>query len=151
MNILALDCATKTGWATLVDGQIESGMQDFTKKRGESNGMLFLKFNQWLRRLNEYPFGLIVYEQAHHRGGAATEICVGLSTRAQEYAVTYHSEHWAVHTATLKKAITGNGRASKEDMMAYFKEQTGREPEDDNEADAYALLRYAMDELGEKS
>jgi hypothetical protein len=32
------------------------------------------------------PFDLAIYEQAHHRGGAATEFCVGLTTRVVEFA-----------------------------------------------------------------
>jgi hypothetical protein len=58
-------------------------MQDFTKGRGESNGMLFLKFDHWLANVGmlmcrEPSVDLIVFEQAHHRGGAATEIAVGM-------------------------------------------------------------------------
>jgi hypothetical protein len=39
LNILALDPATKTGWALYENGPIESGVQDFSTIRGESNGM----------------------------------------------------------------------------------------------------------------
>ena len=44
--ILALDLATHTGWAVASnDGKIiSSGVQDFSKKRGEDNGLLFLRF-----------------------------------------------------------------------------------------------------------
>lgn len=170
MNILALDMATVTGWATLIDGRIESGVQDFTKRRGESNGMLFLRFNAWLDKLaygiiethtvetilpqvisantRFKPFDFIVYERAHHRGGAATEIGVGLMTRAQEFAVSIGAEYMAVHTASLKKFATGSGRASKDDMVAYATRQSGRLIEDDNEADAIALLYFGMNEVG---
>jgi len=157
MNIFALDTSTKTGWATLIDGQIESGVQDFTKKRGESPGMIFMRFNAWLSGIGDFaysklidthlPFDVVVYELAHHRGGYAANLCIGLTTRVQEFAARIGAESMAVHTATLKKATTGNGRASKEDMMVWFKEQTGRDPIDDNEADAYALLMLACKEL----
>jgi Holliday junction resolvasome RuvABC endonuclease subunit len=146
MNILSLDCATKTGWSTLINGNIESGMQDFSKRRGESNGMLFLRFNQWLRDMVRLSgkFDLVVYEQAHHRGGAATEIGVGLMTRAQEFAAETGAEYTTYHTATIKKRIAGYGKASKEDMMAWFNRTTGRKPIDDNEADARAILELAI-------
>ena len=151
MNILALDCATKTGWALLFDGHIESGVQDFSKRRGESNGMMFLRFRGWLEstfsRSVEFG-GVVAYEQAHHQGGAATEICVNLTGRAQEFAASVAAETMAPHTATIKKFATGKGNAGKDAMMAYFRRETGREPIDDNEADAYALLRFVMAELG---
>lgn len=148
MNILALDCATRTGWATLIDGNIESGVQDFTKKRGESNGMMFLRFNGWLDELHASQlFTAIYYEQAHHRGGAATEICVNLTGRVQEYAARRGIECCPVHTATIKKNVIGTGRASKDEIMAWFQNIVGYPPIDDNEADARALLEYAMMDL----
>lgn len=161
MIILALDCATKTGFCLMKDGKIiESGMQDFTKRRGESNGMLFIKFRAWLvplvcqiRRLyvdhqtNSNEPIILAYESAHHRGGAATEICVGLVTRVLEIAAEYGAETMPVHTATLKKFATGNGRASKEDMVKKAAEVLGRQPIDDNEADAVLIAKFASREV----
>lgn len=152
-NILALDCATKTGWATLVDGVITTGTQDFTKRRGESNGMLFLRFNKWLYDMGAMlpegeTYGVVYYEKAHHRGGAATEIGVGLATRVMEYATSIKAEYMGVATGSLKKFATGSGGASKDDMMDAFTKAVGRAPIDDNEADAYWILRLAMQEVG---
>ena len=157
MRIFAVDSATITGWATLIDGVIESGSVDFTVKKEESRGMLFLKFNRWLDEMYGFAqhigadgelrsYDLIVYEQAHYRGKSATLICTGLTTRLMEFAVKIGAECVGAHSGTLKKFATGSGKASKEDIMAWFKEQTGRDPVDDNEADAYCLLRYAMNE-----
>jgi len=148
LNILALDCATKTGWATLINGQIESGVQDFTKKRGESNGMLFIKFNRWLDDMRSLTdgFDLVVYEQAHHRGGYATELCVGLTTRVEEFAARIGAQCHPIHTGTLKKAIYGSGRANKKDAVKWFKSKFGRDAIDDNEADACALIECILQE-----
>ncbi len=151
MNILALDTGIHTGWATLIDGQIESGVQDFSKRRGESNGLMFMRFNAWLeemRRLSDYD--LVVFERAHHRGGYAAEVGLGLTTRVQEFAARYSAEYMAVHSLTLKKFITGSGKASKEDMMTFFEKETGRKPGSDDEADAYCLLLFGMNEMGIK-
>ncbi len=150
MNILALDCATRTGWALLYEGTIESGVQDFSKRRGESNGILFLRFNKWLHEITPANVKVIAFEQAHHRGGAPTEICVGLTTRAMEAAASIEAEYMAVHTGTVKKFATGKGNASKPAMIAWFECTVGRPPLDDNEADAYALLLFVMEELGVK-
>jgi Holliday junction resolvasome RuvABC endonuclease subunit len=89
---------------------------------------------------------LIAYEQAHHRGGAATEVGVGLSTRVQEVAALLDIPHYvAVHTATLKKWATGKGTASKDEMKAAARRLWGVEPSTFDEADALCLLAYARD------
>lgn len=141
MRILALDMATKTGWAWVEDGNVkESGVQDFTKRRGESNGVLFLRFRKWLSDTCALVRpDLIAYEQAHMRGGAATEICVGLQTRAQEAAAELRIESVPVHTATLKKWATGSAKAEKAAMMVKAATIINRPPVDDNEADAVCL------------
>lgn len=159
MKILALDLATKTGWATWDGKRMESGVQDFTKKRGDSNGMLFINFNSWLERIS-FPWvgwNFILWEQAHHRGGPATEIGVGLSTRMQEFCARTGVEHTTVHSLTLKKWATGRGNAKKPDMIleaSVYKWKTLEEVKDldDNEADAILLLQYAIKEiLGERA
>lgn len=152
--IVALDCATKTGWAIAKnDGTIvESGVQDFKKKRGESNGIMFLNFRKWLWDLvqtaktlkeKEPETDLIAYEQAHFRGGAATEVCVGLQTRCQEVAAMYVIESVPVATNSLKLFATGHGKADKAVMIVKAKEVLGRDPIDDNEADAVHIARWA--------
>lgn len=151
MKILGLDTGTKTGWAILQIGGgfiVESGVQDFTKKRGESNGLMFLRFRVWLKDLIEncYP-SLVAYEQAHFRGGAATEIGVGLQTRVQEICAERKIEAAPVHSGTLKKFTAGHGKASKATMMEIARDRLGREPIDDNESDAVAACFWAKAEF----
>jgi Holliday junction resolvasome RuvABC endonuclease subunit len=153
MKILALDCSTKTGWALLDENGriIESGVQSFDKRRGESNGLVFLRFRSWLSKLIEFlpgGVGLLVYERAHMRGGAATELCVGMQTRVQEAAAERQIESLPVPSTTLKKWATGNGRAGKLEMIQACRQHLGRPPEDDNEADAVLLAVYAHAEYG---
>ena len=158
MRILALDLATKTGWAMWDGARMESGVQDFTKRRGESNGMLFLRFNQWLGTITArhlMNFGscvdLMVFEQAHHRGGAATEIAVGLMTRVLEFGARYGIDHTSVHSLTLKKWATGSGKADKVIMRAAACKFTKPERHiglmGDDEADAILLLQYALEKF----
>ncbi len=157
MRILALDLGTKSGWALWDGARIESGVQDFTKQRGESNGMLFLKFNRWLHEtvydhyIHSVKDTLIAFEQAHHRGGAATEIAVGLMTRVLEFCARYGIEHTSVHSMTLKKFATGRGNASKEEMIQRVRRRGLVHLDyipDDNEADALWLLIYALEKFG---
>lgn len=143
IRILALDLGRKTGWATNMDGRIESGVRIFDLVRGESKGMLYHLFNQFLIRFKPEDVDMIVYEQTHQRGGAATEQAAGYATRVQEYCAINGIDCSNVHTGTLKKFWIGSGKASKEEMMAEAKRR-GFEPEDDNEADALAVLHWAM-------
>ena len=158
--ILALDLATKTGWALQDrDGQILSGVKEFPLKRGESRGIRFLRFRKWLREILETGNfgcrfcdntpGVIVYEQAHHRGGYATEVAVGLVTDVLAEAAREGIEHMSVHSGTLKKATTGSGRSSKADMIAQVKLwYPNTHIIDDNHADALCLLNYGINEIG---
>jgi len=150
MIILALDCATKTGWAVFIDGKLmESGVKAFTKRRGETNGMMFLKFRKWLGEFYKlYTPDLIIYEQASHRGGAATEICSNLTGRAQEIAADWDINCTSVRPSELKKYATGKGNAGKTEMMRASERLLGRTPIDDNEADAVLIGAWAVEEFG---
>jgi Holliday junction resolvasome RuvABC endonuclease subunit len=151
ITILALDMATKTGWAVSDPEGATSGVQVFDVRRGESPGMRWLRFDAWLEQVHilataRHPMGVLVYELAHHRGGASTAVGVGFATKAQEFAARHNIELMPVHTATLKKFATGSGKADKDAMIAAARAR-GWTPQDDNEADALWLLEYAKREL----
>jgi len=149
--ILGLDTGTKTGWCLMRNGRVyEAGVQDFSKRRGESNGAMFLRFRNWLNSIiSTNPIVICIYEQAHHRGGAATEICVNLTGRVQESCAEHGIEYATVHTSTLKKWACGHGKADKGQMMARAVSYLGREPIDDNEADAALIAAWGHEEYGE--
>ncbi len=146
VNILALDLATKTGWATNIIRT--SGVQVFDAKRGESPGMRFLRCCGWLSEMLTLLGGVdvIVYEQAHHRGGAATACCVGLVSMVQAFAAEHGIELMTVHTGELKRWATGKGNAGKPAMMKAARAR-GWNPVDDNEADAQLLLEFTQQQL----
>ena len=151
MNILALDLATKTGWAAYhggCGGAMNSGMQDFSLKRGESAGMKFLRFRAWLDVMQALlnPIDVLYYEQAHHRGGAATQSAYGLITDVLAFAAQHNIQTSAIHTGTLKKYATGRGNAKKPEMIEAAR-KLGFDPKDDNEADAILIREFAMWEL----
>lgn len=141
MNILALDLGTTTGYCC----EHVYGTQVFDVKRGESPGMRFLRLRKWLDEIVQLagPIDLIVYEQAHHRGGAATACCVGMVSHVLSFAADKEIDVMPVHTATLKKWATGSGRAGKPEMIAAAKAK-GYDPDDDNDADACLLYAYGQ-------
>src|SRR5215467_8863426 len=150
-RVVCVDCGTRTGWAVgLPDGSVESGFQEFDVRRGESPGMRFLRFRIWLTQVCEdIAPEVLVFEQAHHRGGSATEVGVGLATRVVEVAASLGIEHKAVQASALKQFATGDGGAGKPQMVAaavalypHFAERAVV-AQDDNEADALLMLQWA--------
>ena len=152
MNVLALDLATRSGWALMENGRLESGVETFDVKRGESPGTRYLRFNRWLDEFALHPSAglprieLIVFEAANQRGGAATEVAAGFSTRVLEFCARHGIEHASVHSGTLKRFTTGKGNASKQEMLEAVARRWKRVDTDD-EADALALMHFALAEL----
>jgi hypothetical protein len=164
VNRLALDLGTRTGWALLEHGRIESGVSTFDVPKGSSEGVRYLKFNRWLNdmaldlelRGGRPRVSLIVFEQAHHRGGAATAIGLGFTTRVVEFCAVHGIDHVSVNSNTLKAWVLGAAPPRKKtdplfdrSKAAMVRTVNRRWPDklitDDNEADALALLRYAME------
>jgi Holliday junction resolvasome RuvABC endonuclease subunit len=141
MKILSLDTATKTGWCLRENGRIiESGVENFAPRRGESPGMRFLRFRGWLRNvIISHKPDLLAYEQAHHRGGAATEVCVGLTTRVVEAGAEFDIECTNLRTHEVKSGIVGKGKAGKGAIIEAVEMLTGIKCIDDNHADAIAI------------
>jgi len=146
MNILALDLATKTGWA---HSSGESGVQDFTPRRGDSPGMRYLNLGAWLSRLYEMaPFDLIAYEQPHYRGGHSTEVLVGMITKVQEWAAERGIETTSRHSGEIKKHALGKGRGTKLAMRLKAEVRWGKVIDSDDESDALWLLDLVQMDIG---
>lgn len=144
MRILALDLATKCGWASSYG---TSGVQDFKPRRGDSPGMRWIEFRAWLcRMLDMAPVDVIAYEQAHHRGGAATHVAHALIGAAESVAAERGIEITNRASTTIKKHALGKGRGEKSEMMQAAARR-GWTPGDDNECDALWLLDLVTNEL----
>lgn len=139
LKLLALDLGTTTGYC---NGKV-SGTQTFDLKRGESPGMRFLRLHAWLNEIYQLMGGIdvIAYEQAHHRGGHATQCALGMVTHVLSFAAEKNIQTSSIHSATLKKWATGNGRANKEAMIARAN-MYGFDVADDNEADACLIWAF---------
>lgn len=147
--VLALDFGGKTGWAIGTPASYDSGVVDIRPRRGESCGMRYVRIRSHLNAmLSAYPrLSAICYEQAHHRGGAATEYALGCIATMQAWCADHSIEHWSEHSSKIKIAATGNGNAPKDAVMAAVIEKLNRRPGDDNEADAIWLLQLAFQRL----
>lgn len=155
VRLLAIDPGTHLGWAVSYDGRVESGVEDFSLARGESPGMRFIRFNAWLAEMcGSAKPEIILYEQPHLRGGAATDVLVGITTRIDEACALRGIEHASVHSSTLKKSATGHGNADKGTMLAAanvrWAETLGRAIHSDDEADALHLLAHGIKKYGQE-
>ena len=148
MSILALDLGTKTGWALRRDtGDIVSGTQPFLPQRFEGGGMRYLRFTRWLDELWQLagPIQIVCFEEVRrHAGTDASHVYGGLMATLTAWCELRGIPYEGVPVGTIKKFATGKGNANKEAMIKAMIEQ-GFNPADDNEADALAILLWALD------
>lgn len=143
IKILALDVATKTGWKT----STASGSWDFKVKRGESEGMKLIRFKSKVREMMLLEdIKVVAYERAaglHKASIIAQSEMIGV---LKDLCIELGVEYAAYSAKEIKKFATGNGNAGKPLMVSKAIE-LGFNPEDDNEADAIHIYRYACNEL----
>ncbi len=146
-TILALDLGTTTGWA-LRDrtGRITSGSQSFKPQRFEGGGMRYLRFGRWISEIqtsvSELQF-LYFEEVRRHVSTDAAHAYGGFLATLTAWCEHHGVPYQGVPVGTIKKHVTGKGNASKDEMMAAMRAR-GYLPTDDNEADALALLHWAI-------
>lgn len=141
MRILSLDLSTITGWACS-DGT--SGVCEFPNL--PHPGDRPMEVYAWVENMiHRHTPRAIVYELAHHRGGAATRCALGMITAVEMAASQTGIVVKGYHSATIKKHATGSGRAQKCDMLAAARKRNpDRDFIDDNEVDALFLLDLAL-------
>ncbi len=148
MYVLALDLALKTGWA---HSNGHSGVQDFRSRRGDSPGMRWIEFEAWLRRLlDAAPVEILVYEQAHHRGGAATHVAHSLIACVEKVASERGIEITNRHSASIKKHALPNSKKRNKAKMIQAAENKWPDMDiiSDDHSDALWLLDLVQKELG---
>lgn len=138
-----------------MDGVITSGVWQLCPVKPKDRRHVGQRYNALLDRLAGLGYNgnkpdLIAYEQAHHRGGAATEYHYGIITHLQSWADRLGGvDLLPVHSATVKKLGYGHGRATKDAMLQAARD---RWPEaniiDDNEADARFIALAAAVKSG---
>lgn len=151
-TILALDLGSRTGWAVLPrSGRIASGVTEFRPGRFEGAGMAFLRFEKFLADLNRDagPFDAVVFEEVRaHAGTLAAQVYGGFLAHLTAWCERKAAPYLGVPVGTIKRHVTGKGNAPKEDVIRAVRAR-GFLPKDDNEADALALLAWAIaNEIG---
>ena len=149
-NVLALDLGTQCGWAVATrEGVMRSGSDRFDPKRCGGTGKRWLAFREFLtaRAREAGSIQAVYYEdvKAHGPGVQAAHVYGGFLAVLELWCAANNIPLYGVGVGTIKKHATGHGNAKKPDMVAAA-QALGVRVVDDNQADAVALLAYALDE-----
>jgi Holliday junction resolvasome RuvABC endonuclease subunit len=147
MNVLALDLGSATGYAIENDGQITIGTKKLRHDKGAS-GIRALDFYRWLNQtIQEYGIGQVYFERVYaHSGTEAAHLYGYFMHTLAAVCEELHVKCTGIPVGTIKKHATGNGRATKEEMMDFARRR-GFNPVDDNAADALAILLTGLHAL----
>ena len=149
--MLALDLGTTTGWALRsADRTVVSGTVSFRPSRYDGGGMRYVRFRSWLDQLDEDagPLTQIHYEEVRrHVGTDAAHLYGGFLATLTAWAEQRGIAYQGVPVGTIKRHVTGRGNADKSAMIAAVRAR-GFKPADDNEADAIAILLWAIETRG---
>jgi hypothetical protein len=150
-SILALDLGSTTGWAVRTSRcRILHGTAEFRPNRYEGGGMRYLRFGKWLDQTLEVTGGIdaVYFEEVRrHIGTDAAHTYGGFLAALTSWCEAKGIAYQGVPVGTIKRFATGKGNADKQAMVAAIRER-GFEPGDDNEADAIAILLWALDTHG---
>lgn len=149
--ILALDLGTTTGWALRDrEGLITVGTTSFRPGRFDGGGMRYLRFSNWLTEIDRLsgPIAAIWFEEVRrHVGTDAAHVYGGLMATLTAWAELRGIPYQGVPVGTIKRHATGKGNADKQAMIAAARAR-GFSPVDDNDADAIAILLWALETHG---
>lgn len=148
--VAAIDLGTVMGWA-LGGGPhpILSGTEAFRTGRFEGGGMRYLRFRNWITGLlqDQAPSAVYFEEVRRHAATDAAHVYGGMMAELTASCELLSVPYQGVPVGTIKKHATGKGNASKDAMIAAMRRR-GHAPADDNEADALAILHWALETRG---
>ena len=93
------------------------------------------------------PTGDFFEEVRRHPSTDASHVYGGFLGLLTAFAEHHQIPYQGVPVGTIKKHATGKGNANKDAMVAAMR-ALGHQPVDDNEADALALLHWAIAQEG---
>lgn len=160
-SILALDLGTVTGWAEREEFlkssdavfSVCSGIQNNKITKSAHNGLTYYSFYNWLNQwCSNTDVNYLYYEEVmRHMGAHAAHMYGGYLAITQMICAKKNIVCVGVGVKTIKKWITGNGNAKKQDVINSVNEKSKGNfgiITDNNQADALALLGYACAQKG---
>lgn len=145
MNILALDPASETGWAT---SNTIYGTWDLSTRKDESMGMKLIRLEGKLNEINVVnKIELIVYERPAGRHANSIIHQSKMIGVIEKWCENNDIAYDGFSASEIKKYATGKGNSGKPAMIAAAKEKYNYKGNNDNEADALHLLNMVEDRL----
>jgi crossover junction endodeoxyribonuclease RuvC len=123
---------------------VTSGTISFKNDRFQGGGMRYLRFRNWLDEMHQRSGGLtaVYFEEVRrHLGVDAAHVYGGFLATLTAWceAMPHGLPYQSVPVSHIKRQVTGKGNASKQEVISAVKAK-GYQPQDDNEADALALI-----------
>jgi hypothetical protein len=150
-SILALDLGSSTGWALGAGAhRIVSGTVSFRPSRYEGGGIRYVRFRAWLDQLasDSRNLSAVYFEEVRrHIGTDASHIYGGLLATLTSWCEQHEIPYQGIPVGTIKRFIAGKGNADKQAVIDAVRVR-GYVPIDDNEADAIAILLWAIETGG---
>jgi Holliday junction resolvasome RuvABC endonuclease subunit len=148
MRILALDCATTTGWAfsdgpPSLENQPQSGVWRLSVHDAEHPGAKLIRLRDYVYAVAESQgFDKIAFEDAGFgsHNPAVQAFHANLAGVLMMIAAEFGVPIYRIGPTTLKLWATGDGRAKKPAMIRACKTHYGILPRSDDEADAMLVL-----------
>jgi Holliday junction resolvasome RuvABC endonuclease subunit len=112
--------------------------------------MRYLRFRGWLDIVARDAAGLsaVYFEEVRrHAGTDAAHIYGGFLASLTAWCEQNHIPYEGVPVGTIKRHVSGKGNADKAAVIGAVRSR-GFNPADDNEADAIAILLWAIDTRG---
>lgn len=149
MKLLALDIASKTGWAYGTDAaDVRFGMYE-AKRPGENLELGMLGFGIWLRAMIEKQGidGVAIEKPIALQGVTSFQtllILYGLFGVATFITMeVLHAPPLVVAAPTARKTVTGRGNAKKPEVIEFLR-RAGYRVAEDNAADALVIYLHAI-------
>lgn len=146
MKILAIDQASKCGWA--ISNGIY-GTWDLTTRKDESMGMKLIRFEAKLDEVcKSQQIAVIAYERPAGMHTSSVIHSAKLVAIIEQYCEQNGVEYICYSASEIKAFATGKGNANKEAMIKAAADKYGYTGSDDNEADALHILHLTKHNLG---
>ena len=146
MNMIAFDLGLSLGWAAVTKDDVFSGCCNLKKTKEEPQHK-YANFWDTIHLYVPSPLiDLVLYEEVMaHKGAHAAHDYGAYKGMLILFCEMNEIPYEGVHVATIKKHATGNGRASKEEVIAAAEEKYGKKITKSDEADALMLLDWAIE------